>query len=478
MSFLNFSNEAKEVILENAKALDNEKRVLYILNNLGPQRFTELETCCSLSRSTVSKYLKFLIQQNYIKKKIHTDNKPRYFITEVGVEKLLEEPFEDNNDLLLLNKLTPKLSNLFNFYKQIGVEELIILQIIKIVYKIGEQFFTIEQNRELYLALFYMFYNSILGQGAYASKYWHIVEIYEKSERKTKTSNNINIKKDFSGYKLNLVQFCEVYDIKDFQIKYMIDKVLSNQLGFYKVTRGKDIFFFHKEDLLGTLTLRLIKDNIVEKIIYNNFIEIQKNYDLDETAKEIADQLKDMGLIWESIQIQFEILLKKIIITTAIDLGISKRILTEFIIQSETLKKNKEEKQSLIRILNGTATYEDLYVVSIIEKENSEITDEFEETRKIDEILIKIQGVGFCPNCGKLVLKNEISKPCLKCEKKTELSSLLKSIDAANEASIRFKQQSIQLTERIECPNPVCEAIIFSDWDECPICHTKIIKKN
>ncbi len=27
MSFLNFSNEAKEVILENAKALENEKRV-------------------------------------------------------------------------------------------------------------------------------------------------------------------------------------------------------------------------------------------------------------------------------------------------------------------------------------------------------------------------------------------------------------------------------------------------------------------
>ena len=476
MSFLNFSNETKEVILKKVKALENEKKLLYILNNLGPQRFTELETCCSLSRSTVSKYLKFLIQQNFIKKKIHTDNKPRYFITEVGVEKLLEEPFEEDNDLLYINKLTPKLSNIFEFYKQIGVEDSITLQIIKIISKIGEPFFTVEQNRELYLVLFYMFYNSILGQGVFASKYWHIEDFSDNKEVKIKKNDNTKIKKEFSGYKLNLVQFCEVYNIKDFQIKYMIDKVLSNQLGFYKISRGKDIFFFHKEDLLGIIALRLIKDNIIEKIIYNNFIEIQKNYDLDETAKEIAEQLKDMGLIWEALQIQFEILLKKLIITTAIDMGISKRILTEFIIQSETLKKTKEEKQAIIKILNGTATYEDLYVVSIPENENSQI-DEHEQMRRIDEILIKIQGIGFCPNCGKLILNHEISKPCRKCEKKSDPSDLLKSIDAANEASIRFKQKESQLKEKVECPNPECEAIIFSDWDECPICHTKIKRK-
>ena len=476
MSFFNFSNEAKEVILKNAKALENEKRLLYVLNNLGPQRFTELETYCYLSRSTISKYLKFLIQQNCIKKKIHTDNKPRYFITEVGVEKLLEEPFEEDNDLLYINKLTPKLSNIFEFYKQIGVENSITLQIIKIISKIGEPFFTVEQNRELYLVLFYMFYNSILGQGVFASKYWQIEDFSDNKEDKTKKNDNVKIIKEFSGYKLNLVQFCEVYNIKDFQIKYMIDKVLSNQLGFYKISRGKDIFFFHKEDLLGTILLRLIKDSIIEKIIYNNFIEIQKNYDLDETAKEIAEQLKDMGLIWDSIQIQFEILLKKAIITTAIDMGISKRILTEFIVQSETLKKAKEEKQALIKILNGTATYEDLYVVSIPENENSEI-DEHEQMRRIDEILIKIQGIGFCPNCGKLILNHEISKPCRKCEKKSNPSDLLKSIDAANEASIKFKQKDLLLKEKIECPNPECEAIIFSDWDECPICHTKIKRK-
>ncbi|MFX1259055.1 MAG: hypothetical protein ACFFAN_14445 [Promethearchaeota archaeon] len=471
MSTMNISKKLKKKILSIALNIDNNyMRILYILRNLGSQRFTSLIELSGLSRSTVSKYLKLHMEQNNIEKKIfkNKDNdsqEQRYIITELGIEKLNEEPSKNKEIFAIteLNNSISKLTNLIEFFKEIGVDKSIYFQIIRIISKIGNNFFLLEQTRELYLTLFYMFYNSILGQGDFAYKHWRI----EQSQKEKIPEN------PFTGYKLNINQFCEVYKVKKLYIDFYLDKIMSSNLGFYMFVRGKDAFFFHEEDLLGTATLRLIKDHLIEEVIHINLIGYKKIYDLDKMAEDVAEQLKKMNLIWDEthpifymgIQEEFEMLIEKLIIKTAVDMGISKTFLMDIVIQSEKLLKSKEGINSLINIINGSERYEDLNIVSISEKED----------KNLDEIISQIQG--FCPNCGKIVLKQDLSKECSKCNERFEFQDLLKKIDEATEASKRFKQKTLQKEELMKCPNSECDANVLSNWERCPVC-LKDLKKN
>jgi hypothetical protein len=263
-------------------------------------------------------------------------------------------------------------------------------------------------------------------------------------------------------YKINKKQFCEFYDIKELYIDYYVDKIMSNRLGFYMFIRDNDFFFFHEEDLLGTTTLRLIKDHLLEEMIYLNVIGRKSFYDLDKMAEEITIQLKDMGLIWFGIQEQFEMLIEKLIIKTALDIGIPKELLTDMVIQSERLLKTEEGTASLLNIIEGSEKYEDLNIVSI--RAAKEV--------KLDDLLGPLQG--FCPNCGKIILEGDTSKSCSQCELKFNPKDLLKSIDEAKEAGLRFKQEKLQEDQLMTCPNPDCEAMIGVGWEECPLCHTII----
>ena len=50
--------KVKEKVLSEIKKIDqNELRILYLLRNLGPLRFTDIIEYSDLSRSTVSKYI-------------------------------------------------------------------------------------------------------------------------------------------------------------------------------------------------------------------------------------------------------------------------------------------------------------------------------------------------------------------------------------------------------------------------------------
>ena len=280
MATLYISRELMNKVIQNARKIDeNEKRILYLLRNLGPQRFTNLMEYTQLSRSTVSKYLKFHVDQRNVEKRMIEDRRNQtqfqgYHITKKGIDALSEDDdFSQKEDEFIyineLNENISKLSDLFEFYSSdiddiddieikrgIGVDESITFHIVRIISKIGDRFFQIEQNRELYLALLYMFYNSVLGQGTLASGFWHVEPPSEEDA------------KAFTGYKLNIDQFCEVYNVKKLYIDFYVDKIMSNNLGFFMIFRGNDVFFFHEEDLLGTTTLRLIKDRLTEEIIY------------------------------------------------------------------------------------------------------------------------------------------------------------------------------------------------------------------
>jgi len=443
MATWNISSDVKKKILDLTKGLDNDKRVLFILKNLGPQRFVELENYCDISRSTVSKYVKLHVEQKNVEKRIYTDknvSETRYFITKRG-ETELNEDMGDEGELFYINELNEnlvRLSDLVDFYRVINLDETIIFQIVRIVLKIGEKFFLLDQNRELYLTLFYIVnYNSILTP----------------------------------DYKLNIDQFCEFYDVKNLYINYYVDKIMSSNLGFYMFVRGKDTFFFHGEDLLGTTTLRLVKDHLIEEMIHINLIGEKKFYDLDEESKKLTEKLKEMRLIWDAIKEQFEILIKKLIIKMAIEMGVSKTFLTDLVVQSEKLLESREEQKTLLNIIEGSERFEDLNIVTISDKEEEE--DE-EEKKHLEEILAQLKGKGFCPVCGKIVLENDFSNRCSKCGNEFDPKDLLNRIDAANEASKRFKEESMLEEKLIKCPNPDCELPVLPSWDICPHCDRKL----
>lgn len=437
MSTWNISKKLKNEILRTANNIkNNDLRVLYLLRNIGPLRFTNVLKYSGLSRSTVSKYLKLNLKHNNVEKKIFNDKsksiqEQRYFITDKGVEKLADE-FPVKGNLLYINELSDNLSNLsglVRFYMEIGVEESIYFQIIKIILKIGDNFFLIEQNPDSYLTIFYIFFNSVLTR----------------------------------NYKFEINAFCEHYKVKKLRIEFYVDKIMSSKLGFFMFTRDDDVFFFHEEDILGTTTLRLIKDRLIDELIYIHLKRYKKFYDLDKIAEEIAQQLINMDLIWERIREPFEMIIEKLLIKNAFDMGMSKTFLMDLVIQSEKISKSKEGVTSLFNIINGSERYEDLNIVSI------PMTDD----KALDYALGQIRG--FCPFCGKIILKQDYSQQCSMC--KTEFrpeKPLLKSIDEAKKASIQYKK--IIKEKLFKCPNPKCNYIVKSSWDVCPECLTPLKK--
>ncbi len=365
MESWNISNKLKNDLLKKASNIeDNSRRLLFILRNLGPQRFTNLIKFSNLSRSTVSKYLNFHTKNKNVEQRLITDSQSNkkyrcYVITEKGMEKLGEEPLRLKDELYLINELKEnvrKLENLIDFYKEISVEDPFIIHIIRIISKIGDNFFKLQQDRDLYLSLFYIFYNSILGQGAFARKYWHLDD----------SSSN-----QFKGYKLNLDQFCEVYKVAIEAINYLARfKLLKSEFGFYLIKRENNDFYFHEEDLLGTTTLRLIKDRLIDEIINLQEGIYEMIYDLDIMSHEIADQLKEMGLIWDAIKDQFQLLILNLIVKSAIEMGfldIEREKLMEGVAQSKMLTFSEEGVILKEIILNGAKSEINLNILTLIE---------------------------------------------------------------------------------------------------------------
>jgi len=373
MESWNISKKLKGEMLIKARSIDdNSRKLLFILRNLGPQRFTNLVKYSNLSRSTVSKYLDLHRENNNIEQRLITDkltNKQYqgYVITEKGIEKLGEEPLKLKEELFMINELkrnVKKLENLITFYKEIGVVDSFIFHIVKIVSKIGDNFFEIQQDRDLYLSLFYVFHNSILGQGAFARRYWRIDKEDESNELQK-----------FSGYKLNLDQFCEIYNVSPEAINYLARlKLITNELGFFLIKRENDDFFFHEEDLLGTTTIRLIKDRLIDEIIFFESGYYTEFYNLDKMAREISIQLREMGLIWDAIQKQFELLILNLILKNAINMGFletDRKKFLELISQSKNLPKSVEGKRLKQSILEGTKIQESFNIVTVLESENN-----------------------------------------------------------------------------------------------------------
>jgi hypothetical protein len=503
MSKFGVTPKVKErVISETKKIEQNDLRILYLLRNLGPLRFTTLIDFSGLSRSTVSKYIKFHMSKNNIEKKIFRNSvkniqEQRYFITDLGIEKLGEDYQGFNESIYFseINDLISNLSELKTFYKEISVADSIITDITRNIINMGENYFLIEQNRDLYLTLFYLYNNSVLTR----------------------------------DFKFEITEFCKHYNVKKLRIDFYVDRLLSSDLGLYMFSRGEDKFFFHREDVLGVTTIRLIKDYLVNEIVKLSISEEKmiSDLDLDNLAEEITEKLLEMELIWDKnvttirmikdnlineiaelgiseekiisdldklaeeitekllemellldnnepqeisgIKEPFEMLIEKMIIKYALEMGIPKTSLMDIALQSKKMLKAEGGKNSLYNIINNSERYEDLNLVSISESEETELFQSLKLLR------------GFCPKCGKTVLKNDLSNICIRCGRKFENKELLKikeasDIEVVSDLSVAYKITSIEEEKEIECPNPSCNYYVKTSWIECPHCSTPLRK--
>jgi len=453
MSKFVVSAKVKEKVLSEIKKIDqNDLRILYLLRNLGPLRFTDIIEYSGLSRSTVSKYIKFHLSKNKIEKKIYRNpskniQEQRYFITDLGTEKLGEDyiGYDDSFYYSEINDLISNLSELKTFYKDISVADSIITDITRNIINMGENYFFIEQNRDLYLTLFYIYNNSVLTR----------------------------------DFKFEITEFCKHYNVKKLRIDFYVDRLLSGDLGLYMFSRGEDKFFFHREDVLGVTTIRLIKDNLINEIVELNIAKEKmiSDLDLDNLAEDITEKLLEMELIWDmdedqeisGIKEPFEMLVEKIIIKYALGMGIPKASLMDIALQSKKLLKAEGGKNTLYNIINDSERYEDLNLVSISESKETELFQSLKLLR------------GFCPKCGKTVLKNDLSNICARCGRKFENKELLKikeasDIEAVSDLSVAYRIASLEEEKEIECPNPKCNYQIKLNWDVCPNCLTPIIK--
>lgn len=404
MSISNEKQKIKEEILSQDyfKSMAKSERILFVLRTFGPQNFTSLKDLSKMSKSTVSKYVNLHLQKDYIEKRLfelkNNQRRPKYVLTESGnkISKELFEKFDDN--LILMNKINrsiSKLSQLIQFYENISVDESIINRIIRIISKLGDRFFNLEQNEDLFMSLFFMFYNSAL------------------------TPN----------FRFELKEFCNLYKVNEVSIDYHIYKIMSSNLGFHLFERGDDKFFFHSEDLLGTITLRLIKDLLIEELIHFNIEGKTRIDDLDKVAEDTAKSHLKMGLIWGRIKKEFELLIEKLFIKMALDMGFPKINLINLILSSKKFNENKLPIDSLIKIFNGSEDYVDLNLVPSKIKSDEKIKD-------ISGIKLE-RAVGFCSSCGQLILNNVIQ--CPECKKRINKDYLLMEIDKA--LKLKYKHQ-------------------------------------
>jgi DNA-binding Lrp family transcriptional regulator len=438
MSVFPISSRSVEQILADAgKISRKDMRILYLLRNIGPQKFTTVIENSGLSRSTVSKYLQYHLSQNNVEKRLYINQsqniqETRYFITDLGIEKLGSELYL-NKEIIFFNEasgVVSRLTGLVKFYVSIGVADSIINQIIKVILNVGEKYFELEQNHDLYLSLFYIYLNSVLTR----------------------------------DFKFEINEFCKHYNVKKIKIDYHIDKIMSNKLGFYMFSRGDDIFFFHEEDILGKNTMQLIKDRLTTEIIRVNLDSKKQsiNLDLDKLSEDISCELIKQDYIWEAIKEPFEILIEKMVIKFALDLGVPKTSLWDMSLLSAKLSKPVGGTLSVINIIEGSKRYEDLNLVSISEPEDS----------LLDNVLGDIEG--FCSNCGKSIWKKDITNPCPRCGISFDAIQLTKDINKASEISVEYRQKSLVEEQEIECPNPNCTYRVKIGWGECPQCGTSL----
>ncbi|OLS14243.1 MAG: hypothetical protein RBG13Loki_2119 [Promethearchaeota archaeon CR_4] len=198
---------------------EKEQKILDILKSSREAlSFTEILDHYSFSKGTFNRYLNQLVNRKLILKvKEAGGNRAKYVL---------------NQSKSITTAITlPQWVHIISFYEEFGVPEDFLPDITLLLSFMGDKFTQLEQSEELFLAIFYVYQNIMWVNRA---------------------------------LRISKKEFCEYYKkkITAVALEYHVNKLLTKDLGFMRVSNQIWDYFFHEKDEFG----RTLRGYITEKL--------------------------------------------------------------------------------------------------------------------------------------------------------------------------------------------------------------------
>ncbi|MHA1394442.1 MAG: winged helix-turn-helix domain-containing protein [Promethearchaeota archaeon] len=534
-------------------ALGPPEKILYVIKEREGSYFTRIIEDSKLSRNTVNKYLKELLNKGYIKKVLIEDEfkKQRigYMITELGRQYLSTEEMvidkdnwlsslQDRNEGIdlkfknhlidqktynkqksYLGKIDDMFFNLLNNIADIlgyGGEELgdineIIAQMGNFTSKLGERFFNLEPSYYLYLAIIFIFFNSLENPQFNISEDLFI-EIYGVSEpnlkfaaKKQKLSKfrqklkqllgkaNIGYEEELEllfKRKLEAIKDKNIPDTASNALYMLIDKLI------YLITNKTQLVDNAENNKVPIPKKSLLKLKKFFENYENSFAEYYKikqkiSRQLNKTIDLIVNSNFGLNRFYANFGFSGNRIMQKpyffhnkdsvgVFLNSRIKDAMNTQFINMRIFEIKKIRSFSEIAESIaneMEIMHLIWTeikgkLIDLILEKLYKKASiMRLRTQFESEKQIDFNLIR----GFCPTCGERILYDSVE--CEFCKTKFYEKEPIYDIRKAKKIAMEFKnmqydEPSTKWIIFTKCNK--CGTTVGKTWKMCPTCKTKL----
>ena len=235
---------------------EKEQKILEILKSSPDSlTFTEILDQYSFSKGTFNRYLNQLVDRKLVLK-----------VKELGRGRAKYVLNQSKNTATTIT--LPQWINIISFYEEFGVPEDFLPDITLLLSFMGDKFTQLEQSEELFLAIFYVYQNIMWVNRA---------------------------------LRISKKEFCEYYKkkITAVALEYHVNKLLTKDLGFLRVSYQIWDCFFHEKDEFGR-TLRGYITERLQKFLYQRQVaamlqeqrpQERQSHSIRREAREKDEQL-------------------------------------------------------------------------------------------------------------------------------------------------------------------------------------------
>lgn len=385
--------------MEKGPLSEKEEVILSLLQqSQSPLSFSELLQKYPYSRGTFNRYLNQLIDRKVVIKVAPTGGGRKKY--GINVEQTAPELFS-----------VQYLDAIIQFYDQFGVPEDFISEIVLILSRVGEKFAALEQSMELFLSLFYLYQNLVWNSG---------------------------------DLRISKKEFCSQYKMNMISLEYHVNKLVTGDFGFTRVSLLNWEYFFHDTDEFGR-AVRGAVDDVLQKFMFaremagvlrvrhrpvRSISEIpqpqgggmQTKLDLMQATNQVLDKLVVRRYLAADLRDAFFQVIRDRIVDRAFELKLPQDLLPE-----DSLRK-----------AGGEASSEKLR--------------------------------GFCARCGEWI--NWEDKTCSYCRNEIADTTLMYNCVEARQRRRQYREEVAETT--IPCPH--CHTPLQRNWNDetCPYCNQEL----
>lgn len=272
-------------LLVDALENDNALKIFSVLQKSErPLGATRIAKQSGVARSTVYHQLGKLIEQDLVKPVpvAPGSTRKRYAVTVDGRK-------------VDASQTSQALKEMISYFHYLQVPENIIWQITVLLKPKIKAFLALPQNPELYMALFYVYYNL------------------------TTTTD----------LRLDRKEFSRIFHIKHLALNYYLDKIVNGDLGFYHFEHMGEDFFFHEADELGAVLQQRLATFFEREELRRQLGDEEEPLPLQEFIEQTAADLTTRGYVRVELQKPFTLFLWDYTGTYCIEHGIAGDLLPE-----------------------------------------------------------------------------------------------------------------------------------------------------